>query len=65
MFIVQKIMLFILVFCILYVLKKLADFFIAFLANRKFETDGGKVMLYLGLALSYIITIIFTGFKLI
>lgn len=65
MIVLQKLLLFIFIFAILYILKKSADFFIAFRADRKFEDGGGKVWLFIGLALSYIITIIFTGFKLI
>ena len=65
MLIVQKILVFILVFCILYVLKKGLDFAVAFFRNTQFDSDGGKVWLYIGLALSYIVTIIFTGFKLL
>ena len=65
MLIAQKILVFILVFCILYVMKKGLDIVFAYVRNEQFESDGGKVWLYIGLALSYILTIIFTGFKLL
>lgn len=64
MIIAQKIMLFILVFCILYVLKKGMDIVFSYVRNEQFDSENGKVWLYIGLSLSYIATIIFTGFKL-
>ena len=64
MFIVQKILIFILVFCILYVLKKGLELAVAFKNDKEFDSKGGKVWLFLGLAVSYIMTIILTGFKL-
>lgn len=64
MIIAQKIMLFILVFCILYVLKKGMDIVFSYVRNEQFDNENGKVWLYIGLSLSYIATIIFTGFNL-
>lgn len=64
MVIVNKLILFVFIFCILYVLKQGISFIFAFRADREFDTKKGKVWLFLGLALSYIITIISTGFNL-
>lgn len=64
MLIVQKIMFFILVFCILYVVKKGIDIAFSYIRNEQFDNENGRVWLFIGLALSYIVTIIFTGFKL-
>lgn len=46
-------------------MKKGLDVVFAYIRNEQFDSDGGKVWLYIGLALSYILTIIFTGFKLL
>lgn len=65
MLIINKILVFILIFCILYVLKKGCEIFIDFRENREFDSKNGKVWLFIGLAISYIMTIILTGFSLV
>ena len=62
---ITKLLVFILIFCILYVVKEVAEFLFAWFSDRaQFDTKNGRVWLYIGLALSYISTIIFTGFDL-
>lgn len=68
MLIATKILLFILVFAILIVLKEGINFFLVMRdvlkgEDRKLEMSN-KRLIVLGCAISYIFTIIFTGFKL-
>ena len=64
MIIAQKILVYIFVFCILYVLKSGLDFAAAFKNDKKFDEDNKNKWLFLGLSLSYIITLLTTGFNL-
>lgn len=69
MYIVEKILLFILIFAILIVLKEGINFFLVMREALKGENErqlnlSTKRLVILGCAISYIFTIIFTGFKL-
>ena len=59
-----KIMVFFLVFAILIVLREIFDFVIQLVSNGKY-TPGVKRLILAAVAISYIFTIIFTGFKLL
>lgn len=65
MFIAQKILMFILVFAILVCIRELANFVLTFIDDRRSSLDitKGRLIL-LACSISYIVTIIFTGFKL-
>ncbi len=60
--IVYKIMMFILMFTILVVIKDLLSFIISYISDERANFSHVR-MLCLGLSLSYILTIIFTGFN--
>ena len=64
MFIATKIMVFILMFAILVVLREISAFVMELMSENGKYDPGKKRLLYLALAVSYIFTIIFTGFKL-
>ena len=58
---VRNLQIFMLMFCICYVLKETFRFIVAVSRSSKMETDmAGKV--FLGLSISYILTCIFGGF---
>ena len=62
---ITKLLVFILIFWMLSVVKAVAASLLAGFRDRpQFHTKNGRVWLYIGLALSYIFTIIFTGFDL-
>ena len=58
----EKILYFILMFAILNTIRDGISFGFSWLNNKKFEMSKWR-LLGLGLSLSYILTIIFTGFK--
>ena len=60
--IIYKILMFILMFTILVVIKDLTSFIISFIREEQANFSSMR-MVYLGLSLSYILTIIFTGFN--
>lgn len=62
MVVVYKIMMFVLMFAILFVLKDIISIVKAFV-NRTQVQFGKYHILYLGLSLSYILTIIFSGLR--
>lgn len=62
MFLIKKILVFLLMFAILIAVKEGFLFTTSFIKNEKFEISRGR-MITLGVALSYILTIIFTGFR--
>jgi len=66
MFLVTKLMVFALVFAILIVLRELFSFGLAFFSNsgEKYQPGKGRLIL-LACAISYIFTIIFTGFRVL
>lgn len=70
MLIIKKILMFILVFAILIVLREAFDFFLLMRdvmkndADRKMEISTTRLII-LACAISYIVTIIFTGFNLL
>lgn len=64
MAIVTKILVFFLVFAILNVIKEGFIFAGSFLTDRKYEITKTRQVL-LGVSLSYIFTIIFTGFSIV
>lgn len=64
MFIAKKIMVFVLMFAILVVLREVFDFVFNFMRENGKYTPSKSRLVYAGLALSYILTIIFTGFRL-
>ena len=61
--IVYKILFFILMFSILITLKNMASVLLSFIFDEKINFSKTNIVL-LGLSLSYILTIIFTGFNL-
>jgi hypothetical protein len=61
--IATKIMVFFLIFAILIVLREIFDFVIKVITSGKYE-PGKKRLILAAVAISYIFTIIFTGFKL-
>jgi CRISPR/Cas system-associated protein Cas5 (RAMP superfamily) len=63
MIIVTKIMVFLLVFACLNVVSNIIDFFVAFMRSERLEKPLWKKLM-LGVSISYIITIIATGFQL-
>ena len=66
MFLIKKLMVFALVFAVLIVIRELFNFLIAFSSNGNREYVPGTVRLVLlGIAISYIFTIIFTGFRIV
>ncbi len=64
MLIATKFLVFFLVFAILIVVKEVLSFVGSFMTDRKFEITTTRQILF-GMSLSYIFTIIFTGFKLL
>ena len=60
--ITYKILMFILMFAILVVIKDLASFIISFIRDEQANFSSTRLV-FLGLSLSYILTIIFTGFN--
>lgn len=66
MFLVKKLMVFLLVFAILIVLRETFNFGLAFFSNgnEKYQPGKGRLVL-LACAISYIFTIIFTGFRVL
>ena len=60
--IIYKILMFILMFAILVVIKDLASFIISFARDEQANFSSMRLV-SLGLSLSYILTIIFTGFN--
>ena len=60
--IVYKILMFILMFAILVVIKDLTSFIISFIRDEQANFSSMRLV-FLGLSLSYILTIIFTGFN--
>lgn len=65
MYIATKIMVFVLIFCILIVFREIGKFVIEFLKENGHYQPGTRRLIILGVAISYILTIIFTGFKLL
>lgn len=63
MILITKILFFILVLCILNVLKNAFLFISAWIYNTKFKISNKNLWL-LAVSISYIFTIIFTGFKI-
>lgn len=64
MFIAKKIMVFVLVFAILVVLREVLDFIFELTKDNGKYVPTKTRLISAALALSYIFTIIFTGFKL-
>jgi len=64
MVIATKILFFFLVFAILNVIREAFSFLMAFLTDSKYGITTRRLFL-LGVSLSYIFTIIFTGFSLV
>ena len=66
MYLITKLMVFVLVFSVLIVLREAFDFFMKFITDggEKYRPGKGRLIL-LGCAISYIFTIIFTGFKVL
>ena len=64
MFLVKKLMIFVLVFSVLVVIREIWNFIVAVIEGGKYEPSA-KRLLWLGLAISYIFTIIFTGFSVL
>lgn len=65
MFIVKKIMVFVLIFAILFVIREVFDFIVQLSKENGKYTPTTARLVSLGLAISYILTIIFTGFRLL
>ena len=66
MLLIKKLMVFALVFSALIVVRELASFLMAFFSNGALNYQPGKGrLIVLGLAISYIFTIIFTGFSVV
>ncbi len=63
MYILKKLMVFVLVFSVLIVIKEILSFIMAFKNDKKLSNSIYKQII-LACAISYIVTIIFTGFKL-
>lgn len=61
--IIYKILFFVLMFSILNVVKDIASFILSFISNERASFSKTR-MIFLGLSLSYILTIIFTGLKI-
>lgn len=66
MLLIKKLMVFALVFSVLIVARELGSFLIAFFSNgaQKYQPGKGR-LITLGIAISYIFTIIFTGFSVV
>lgn len=65
MYIAQKVLVFLLVFAVLICLRELGDFVFTLLDERREGLSiTKKRLILLACAISYIFTIIFTGFKL-
>lgn len=66
MLLIKKLMVFVLVFAILIVLREAFDFGLKFISNsgEKYQPSKGRMVL-LASAISYIFTIIFTGFRVL
>lgn len=60
--IIRKIMIFVLMFAILFALREGIKFTLSFISGKQFEITKGRIW-GLGISLAYILTIIFTGFK--
>ena len=60
---IRKILVFLLVFAILNVIANIIDFALAFVRDERFEKPLWK-LITLGVSISYIFTIIFTGFSI-
>ena len=60
--ITYKILMFVLMFAILVVIKDLVSFIISFIRDEQANFSSTRLA-FLGLSLSYILTIIFTGFN--
>jgi F0F1-type ATP synthase membrane subunit a len=65
MFIAKKIMVFLLVFAILFVAKEILNFVAELMKENGRYSPTTARLITLGAALSYIFTIIFTGFRLL
>ena len=65
MFIATKIMVFLLVFAILIVLREILSLYIEIQKPDGHYAPSNRRLILLGVAISYIFTIIFTGFKLL
>jgi hypothetical protein len=63
MLIVRKLMIFVLMFAILFVLREGVKFFLSFISDKRFEITKGRIW-GLGISLAYILTIIFSGLNL-
>ena len=63
MYIATKIMVFLLILSILAVVREVFNFLVSWVSNGHYEPEKKRVLIF-ALALSYIFTIIFTGFKL-
>lgn len=63
MVILDKILLFVFIFCCLIVLKETFNF-VKGIINAKYEISNKRTLIF-GLSLSYIITILITGFTLL
>ena len=63
MIILDKILIFVFIFCCLIVLKETFNF-VKGIINAKYEISNKRTLI-LGLSLSYIITILITGFTLL
>lgn len=67
MYLITKLMVFVLIFAILIVIREAFNFGLALFSNdaqSKYKPGTGRLIL-LGIALSYIFTIIFTGFRIL
>ena len=66
MFLIKKLMVFVLVFAILIVIREIFDFVLKYMSNgaEKYQPSRGRLVL-LASAISYIFTIIFTGFRVL
>ena len=66
MFLLTKLLVFILVFSVLIVIREGFNFIISLVSNGRVSYNPGTTrLIVLGCAISYIFTIIFTGFRLL
>ena len=63
MLIVKKLMIFVLMFAILFVLREGVNFLLSFISKKNLNITTAR-MCGLGFSLAYILTIIFSGFKI-
>lgn len=63
MLIVKKLMIFVLMFAILFVVREGVNFLLSFISKKNLNITTAR-MWGLGLSLAYILTIIFSGFKI-